>query len=77
MRRREFIGLLGGAVALPALFGSLASRAQQAERLPRVGVLMASAETSTEYRALFAAFNEGLNRTKRARNRYDANMVKC
>jgi putative ABC transport system substrate-binding protein len=60
MRRRELIRLLGGAVALPALFGSLASRAQQAERLPRVGVLMASAETSTEYQGLFAAFNEGL-----------------
>ena len=55
MRRREFLGGLGGAAALP-----LAARAQQAERVRRIGVLMAYANGDPEGQADVAAFREGL-----------------
>src|SRR3989442_13455613 len=57
MRRREFITLLGGAAAWP-----LAARAQQADGVRRVGVLMGYAESDREGQALVAAFREGLQK---------------
>jgi putative ABC transport system substrate-binding protein len=58
MRRREFITLLGGgAVAWP-----LAARAQQSERMPRIGVLVGLAEDDQETKARLAAFREGLEK---------------
>jgi putative tryptophan/tyrosine transport system substrate-binding protein len=53
--RRELIALLGGAVAWP-----LAARAQQAERMRRVGVLMNSTADDAEAQARLAAFRAGL-----------------
>jgi putative ABC transport system substrate-binding protein len=39
MRRREFIGVVGGAALAPSLLGPRAARAQQAERSYRIGYL--------------------------------------
>jgi putative ABC transport system substrate-binding protein len=57
LRRREFITLLGGtAVAWP-----LAARAQQSERMRRVGVLMNLAADDSEAQARNATFLQGLS----------------
>jgi ABC-type uncharacterized transport system substrate-binding protein len=58
MRRREFIALLGGAAAA----WPLAAGAQPAERIRRIGVLMAYAESDPEAQAFVAAFRKGLQK---------------
>jgi putative tryptophan/tyrosine transport system substrate-binding protein len=56
MRRRTFIeGIAVFAAAWP-----LAARAQQPERMRRIGVLMALAENDPEEQVRYAAFVEGL-----------------
>jgi putative ABC transport system substrate-binding protein len=56
MRRREFISLLGGgAVAWPLL-----ARAQQGERMRRIGILQGLAENDPEWQRRLAAFKQGL-----------------
>ena len=57
MRRREFIMLIGGAAAWP-----FAARAQQSERVPRIGVLMPYIESDREGQGNVSAFREGLQK---------------
>jgi putative tryptophan/tyrosine transport system substrate-binding protein len=56
MRRRDFITIVGGA----AIAWPLAARAQQGERMRRVGWLSSIAADDPQARALYAAFVEGL-----------------
>src|SRR5262245_49994409 len=81
MRRREFITLFGGAVALP-----FAARAQEHVQMRRIGVLMPGTAEDAEYQARMAAFLQGLQqlgwsdgRNVRIDIRYaagDANLIR-
>jgi putative ABC transport system substrate-binding protein len=59
MLRRDFIVLIGGAtVGLP-----LAARAQERERVRRIGVLLPAAADDAEFQLRIAAFHQGLQQS--------------
>jgi putative ABC transport system substrate-binding protein len=55
MRRREFIGALGGVAAWPVV-----AQAQHAERVRRIGVLIANAEGDSQAQSGLARFTKAL-----------------
>ena len=57
IERRKFLATLGGAAAWP-----LAARAQQGERMRRIGVLMSTGERDPETQLRVGAFREGLQK---------------
>ena len=58
-RRREFLKLIGSVAAAP-LMPSLSVRAQQRDRMRRVGVLLPAAADDAEYQTRIGAFLQGL-----------------
>ena len=56
MRRREFITMLGGAAAIHPLI----ARAQQPERMRRIGILLPAAADDAEFQARVGAFLQAL-----------------
>ena len=58
MKRREFISLLGGAAAM----WPLAARAQQGEKVRRIGVLMLYPENDPQGQLRAASFRQGLEK---------------
>ena len=57
IRRREFVALLGGATAVG---WPLAARAQQSERMRRIGILLPVAADDAEFQTRVGAFLQGL-----------------
>jgi putative ABC transport system substrate-binding protein len=57
MRRREFISMLGGALAAPATLWPLGAQAQQPARVPRIGWIAIGTPQGSEF---LGAVKQGL-----------------
>jgi putative ABC transport system substrate-binding protein len=55
MRRREFLGVIGGAAAVP-----FAARAQQGELMRRIGIILPAAADDAAFQARLGAFHKAL-----------------
>src|SRR5258706_3809915 len=60
IKRRDVITLLGGAAVAPSLLWPLAARAQQGERVRRIGVLLPATADDAVFQARVAAFLQEL-----------------
>ena len=58
MRRREFIGGLGGTIGMP-----LVARAQERERIRRIGLLIPATADDVEFQIRIGAFLQGLQQS--------------
>src|SRR6516162_9664702 len=65
MKRRELITLLGGAVAASSLSWPVAARAQKADRIRRIGMLLGFAENDPESPLRIEAFRQTLDQLGR------------
>src|SRR2546428_12673052 len=59
MKRRQFLALLSGATAAPALLLACAARAQQGERVRRVGITRPAAADDARFQTWVGAFLQG------------------
>jgi putative ABC transport system substrate-binding protein len=60
MRRREFVTVIGGAIASSGLLLPITAGAQQPERMRRIGVLLPAAVDDPEFQARVGAFLQAL-----------------